>query len=90
MVFKVVEDKSCNNPKTGVMADQIIKFTGNKTKSNYPEKLRRVVFYDKEGNRTFVFYTNNTEITAEEVALLYKFRWRCELFFYDKYIVMRS
>ena len=81
MVFKVVEDKYYNNPSTGVMADQIIKFTGNKTKKNYPEVLRRVVFYDKEGNRTFVFYTNNIEITAEEVALLYKFRWRCELFF---------
>ena len=81
MVFKVVEDKSYNNPETGVMADQIIMFTGNKTKKNYPEVLRRVVFYDKEGNRTFVFYTNNTEIMAEEVALLYKFRWRCELFF---------
>ena len=81
MVFKVVEDKSYNNPETGVMADQIIRFTGNKTRKNYPEVLRRVVFYDKEGNRTFVFYTNNTEIMAEEVALLYKFRWRCELFF---------
>ena len=81
MVFKVVEDKSYNNPVTGVMADQIIKFTGNKTKNNYPEELRRVVFYDKEGNRTFVFYTNNTDVTAEEVALLYKYRWRCELFF---------
>ena len=81
MVFKVVEDKSYNNPETGVMADQIIKFTGSKTRKNYPEELRRVVFYDKEGNRTFVFYTNNIEITAEEVALLYKFRWRCELFF---------
>ena len=53
MVFKVVEDKSYNNPETGVMADQIIMFTGNKTKKNYPEVLRRVVFYDKEGNRTF-------------------------------------
>ena len=56
-------------------------FTGYKTKSNYSEALRRVVFYDKEGNRTFVFYTNNLQITAEEVALLYKFHWRCELFF---------
>lgn len=81
MVFKVVKDKSCNNPGTGVMADQIIRFTGNKTKKNYPEELRRVVFYDKEGNRTFVFYTNNIDVMAEEVALLYKFRWRCELFF---------
>ena len=81
MVFKVVKDKSYNNPGTGVMADQIIRFTGNKTKKNYPEELRRVVFYDKEGNRTFVFYTNNIDVMAEEVALLYKFRWRCELFF---------
>ena len=47
MVFKVVSDKSYNNPATGVMADQIIMFTGYKTKSNYPEALRRVVFYDK-------------------------------------------
>lgn len=81
MVFKVVQDKQYNNPETGVMADQIIRFKGHKTKKNYPKELRRVVFYDKEGNRTFVFYTNNFEIAAEEVALLYKFRWRCELFF---------
>ena len=81
MVFEVVEDKAYNNPATGVMADQVIMFKGYKTKKNYPEQLRRVVFYDKEGNRTFVFYTNNFDITAEEVALLYKFRWRCELFF---------
>ena len=81
MVFKVVEDKAYNNPATGVMADQMIMFTGYKTQKSYPEVLRRVTFYDKEGNRTFVFYTNNFDITAEEVALLYKFRWRCELFF---------
>lgn len=40
-----------------------------------------MIFYDKEDNRTFVFYTNNLDITAEEVALLYKYRWRVELFF---------
>lgn len=81
MAFEVVEDRLYDNPSTGIMADQIIRFTGVKTKKNYPEALRRVVFYDKDGNRTFVFYTNNTDITAEEVALLYKNRWRCELFF---------
>lgn len=40
-----------------------------------------MVFYDYDGNRTFVFYTNNFEVTAEQVALLYKYRWRVELFF---------
>ena len=81
MVFDVMEDKGYNNPATGVMADQIIRFRGNKTRKNYPGTLRRVIFYDRVGNRTFVFYTNNFGITAEEVALLYKFRWRVELFF---------
>lgn len=81
MLFEVVLDKNYNYPETGVMADQTIKFKGHKTKKQYPKELRRIVFYDKEGNRTFVFYTNNFNITAEQVALLYKYRWRVELFF---------
>ena len=81
MVFEVVRDKDYNNPETGVMTDQIIRFKGHKTKKQYPKELRRVVFYDKEGNRTFVFYTNNFDVTAEQIALLYKYRWRVELFF---------
>ena len=81
MLFEVVQDRNYNNPSTGVMADQIIRFKGHKTKRQYPKQLRRIVFYDKDGNRTFVFYTNDFEITAEQVALLYKYRWRVELFF---------
>lgn len=81
MVYEVVEDKGYNNPQTGIMADMTIRFKGHKTKKQYPNNLRRVVFYDHEGNRTFVFYTNNFDITAEDVALLYKYRWRVELFF---------
>lgn len=81
MVYEVVEDKDYNNPQTGIMADQTIRFKGHKTKKQYPNNLRRVVFYDHDGNRTFVFYTNNFDVTAEDVALLYKYRWHVELFF---------
>ena len=81
MSYEVVEDKGYNNPSSGIMADQTIRFKGHKTKKQYPVELRRVVFYDHDGNRTFVFYTNNFEVTAEQVALLYKHRWRVELFF---------
>ena len=81
MSFEVIEDKEYNNPSSGIMADQIIRFKGHKTKKQYPNKLRRVVFYDYDGNRTFVFYTNNFDVTAEQVAMLYKYRWRVELFF---------
>lgn len=81
MVYETVEDKNYNNPGTGVMSDTMIKFTGIKTKKQYPKTMRKVVFYDRDMNRTFVFYTNNKTITAEEVALLYKHRWSVELFF---------
>ena len=66
---------------TGVRCDQIGKLSGFYTSQEYPEKLRRVKYYDKESNRTFVFLTNNMKVTAEEVALLYKKRWQVELFF---------
>lgn len=66
---------------TGVICDQIGKLRGFYVSKQYPDKLRRVKFYDTETERTFVFLTNNMEITAEQVALLYKNRWQVELFF---------
>lgn len=66
---------------TGVMSDQIGELSGFYTSKQYPGKLRKVVFYDKEKNRTFVFITNNMDLTAVQIALLYKYRWQIELFF---------
>lgn len=80
MVYEVVEDKNYNNPQTVVMADQLIKFTETVTKKNYSEIIRRIVFYDADGNRTFVFYTNNMILSADDIALAYKYRWRVGLF----------
>ncbi len=65
----------------GVRYDQIGKLTGFYVSKDYPEKLRRVKFFDEETGRTFVFLTNNFDITAEQVALLYKNRWQVELFY---------
>ena len=66
---------------TGVMCDQVGKLKGFYVSRQYPEKIRRVKFYDAEFNRPFVFLTNNMELTAEQIALLYKNRWQVELFF---------
>lgn len=66
---------------TGVQSDQIGKLTGFYVSKDYPDKLRKVKFYDSEMNRTFVFLTNNMSLTAQEIALLYKNRWQVELFF---------
>ena len=66
---------------TGVRCDQIGKLTGKETAKAYPSKLRRIKYYDRETDRTFVFLTNNMEATAQEIAMLYKQRWQVELFF---------
>ncbi|MCP4393922.1 MAG: IS4 family transposase [Alphaproteobacteria bacterium] len=66
---------------TGVQTDQIGKLTGVYVSKYYPEKLRKVKYYDSEMNRTFVFLTNNMSLSAQDIALLYKNRWQVELFF---------
>lgn len=70
-----------HDKSTGVKSDQVGKLSGYYVSKQYPAKLRRVKFYDKETERTFVFLTNNFELTAEQVAFLYKNRWQVELFF---------
>ena len=66
---------------TGVICDQIIRFNNHYAKKDYPEKLRRIKYYDKETSITFEFATNHFELPALEIALLYKQRWQIELFF---------
>lgn len=69
------------NKEAGVLYDQEIKLTGYNSYKSYPEKFRRIKFYDNEQNRTFIFLTNNLTLPATEIAMLYKYRWKVELFF---------
>lgn len=41
----------------------------------------RLVYYKDEQGRKYKFITNNWEISPEEVALIYKYRWTIELTF---------
>jgi len=66
---------------TGLKCDQTIRLTGYYAQKNYPEKLRRIKYYDHETQRTYVFLTNNFQYDALIVAQLYKERWKIELFF---------
>jgi len=58
------------NERNGVMSNQIGKLTGFYISQYYPVEIRKVVYYDKETNRTFVYLTNNMELTSEQIALL--------------------
>lgn len=69
------------NKDTGVKCDQTGTFTNQKSFSRYPQKLRRIKYYDSQTDVEFVFLTNNFELSAIEIAILYKNRWLVELFF---------
>ena len=66
---------------TGVRCDQTVALTGFYSKKEYPDKLRRVKFFDAEKGRSFVFLTNQFVLPAHTVAELYRYRWRVEIFF---------
>ncbi|WP_319521105.1 IS4 family transposase [uncultured Desulfosarcina sp.] len=66
---------------TCVRCDQTVALTGFYSKKDYPEKLRRVKFFDAEKGRSFVFLTNQFMLPAHTIAELYRYRWRVEIFF---------
>jgi hypothetical protein len=66
---------------TGVLCDQKVKLVGIKSAKNYPKYIRRIKYFDVEQQRTFVFLTNSFLLNASDIALLYKNRWKVELFF---------
>ena len=45
-----------------------------KSRKDYPESLRLVRYYDEEQDREFMFLTNAIDLTAQQIADLYKNR----------------
>ena len=66
---------------TGVRYDQTVVPTGFYTKKDYPDKLRRIKYFDAEKGRAFIFLTNQFTLPALTIAELYRCRWRVEIFF---------
>lgn len=66
---------------TVLRCDQTILLTGPLTSKLYPEKLRRVRFFDATHQKDLTFLTNNFTLPALTITQLYKSRWHVELFF---------
>lgn len=69
-------DRSC-----GLRSDHIVWLVNPQSVAHYPERLRRVSYWDPEDGKVLVFLTNNFDLPALAIAQLYKLRWRVELFF---------
>ena len=69
------------NKAAGIYQDHIINLRDSKSKKKYPDKLRKIKYYDQKQDKYYVFLTNNFQQKAELIAELYKNRWKIELFF---------
>ena len=64
-----------------ILSDAEIELTVYNSRKDYPDNLRLVRYYDEEQDREFMFLTNAMDLTAQQIADLYKNRWQIELFF---------
>lgn len=80
MQFRRIYSKKVDKT-TGLIYDQIGKLVTINSLKSYPEKIRRIKYYDAKNDKLFIFITNNMDLTALEIVLLYKKRWQVELFF---------
>lgn len=65
---------------SGVLKDEEITLAYGENK-NKEHRARRIAYWDSKNERLFEFITNNFELPAEKIALIYKKRWQIELLF---------
>ena len=51
------------------------------TQEKYPYKIRRVIYFDKDSKKKFIFFTNALTISPVMVAERYHNRWQIEFIF---------
>jgi hypothetical protein len=66
---------------TGVCSDHTVVLAAAASRKHYPDPLRRIHFHDVQHDRRLRFLTNNFDLPAPTICLLYKSRWQVELFF---------
>ena len=77
--FKSMKWKRRFPPESGILSDAVGYMAGQLTMEKYPEKIRRVIYWNKENKRKFIFFTNALTISPVMVAELYHDRWQIEL-----------
>jgi len=68
-------------PGGPVQRDQLIRLRGPKSRTLYPDTLRRVRYIDPDTGKKFTFLTNHLTLDPLSIALLYRKRWKIELLF---------
>ena len=83
--YTSIKESALLDTETNILKDEIIevKYTtdieGVEVKKTL--QLRRIAYYSEKHKDTFVYLTNNLELTAMQVVEIYTYRWKIESFF---------
>lgn len=80
--YEVVEDRplTAADRNAGVIADQWVRMGSAFTEGKLTAPVRRVVIAGQDGGRDVILLTN-TDLPAEMMGQMYRYRWQVELFF---------
>ena len=81
MRFNFIRELTSGKRTSSIVCDYVINMAHSKSKLLYPDELRMVKVLDSQTNEIVTFITNNLEISAEDIAAIYRHRWEIESFF---------
>jgi hypothetical protein len=76
-----IKEKRIVDATKGIVRDELILMRRWHTRRWYPINIRRIEFKDEATGKELTFLTNNMQLDASVIAMLYKERWKVELFF---------
>jgi len=79
-ILETIRETVLAKNEFGVWKEELIEVVYGKKTDQQKLQLRRICYRDEQ-RREYVFISNNMEISAEEIALIYKKRWGIELLF---------
>jgi hypothetical protein len=76
-----IEERRETDKSKGILKDQLVQMRRWHTRRWYPLSIRRIEYKDAATGKYLTFLTNHLLLDAAVIAMLYKERWKVELFF---------
>jgi len=81
-LFVIGQHNIGNMPGKNILADEHVIYGDYSAMQNHGDMvLRRIRYYHEIDQREYIYLTNNFELSALQIAAIYKQRWQIELFF---------
>ena len=83
--FTSIKELELKQEEPNILKDEMVevKYTEQieQTSIKRTLQLRRIAYNSQKHQATFVYWTNNTELTAADIVAIYQNRWQIEKFF---------